>query len=80
MENHDTFVMFDGTIAHVGDTVDVQTSRFGRATVTVLQRGDEFCRVEVVAGVLRGIRDEWHPGEQKDLRLSHCHFYPRAEA
>jgi hypothetical protein len=24
------------------------------------------------------MRDEWHPGDKKTLRLSHCTFYPDA--
>lgn len=66
------------TRPEVGETVDVRTYRFGRATVKILSIDDEWVETEIVRGFLSGMRDEWGPGDRKTLRLSHCMFYPAA--
>lgn len=58
----------------VGGTYALRHVRFGRATVKILGITDEWIDTEVVSGVLRGMRDEWHPGDEKTVRREHCHF------
>ena len=65
-------------IPKIGETATVHHTRFGRATVKILNIHDEWIETEIVAGKLIGMRDEWHPGDKKTLRLSHCTFYPDA--
>jgi hypothetical protein len=60
----------------VGCIYDIRHSRFGRAKVKVLWKDDEWIETEIVSGILKGMRDEWYPGDEKSLRIEHCHFYP----
>ena len=60
----------------VGKTYVLRHTRLGKATVKILRIDDEWISTEVVAGVLNGMRDEWHPGDEKTVRSSHCTFYP----
>lgn len=61
----------------VGTTYDLRHTRLGRATVRVVEIiDDEWIETEVVAGVLRGMRDEWHAGDRKTVLRGHCTFYP----
>lgn len=62
----------------VGEIVDVRTQRFGRATVKILNVGEEWVDTEIVKGWLTGMTEEWGPGDRKTLRLSHCTFYAAA--
>lgn len=60
----------------VGQTIDVRTQRFGRATVKIVNANDpEWIDVQIVRGKLVGMTDEWGPGDCKTLRRSHCTFY-----
>lgn len=67
------------TTPRTGETVDVRTQRFGRATVKIRSVDTEWIDVEVIKGKLVGMTDEWHPGDTKTLRLSHCTFYPKSK-
>ena len=62
----------------VGEIVDVRTQRFGRATVKILNVGEEWIDTEIVKGLLTGMTEDWGPGDKKTLRLSHCTFYATA--
>ena len=65
-------------ILTVGETYKLSHSRFGRATVRITNNGElsEWVEVEVVSGLLRGMCDEWGPGETKTLRKTQCNFTP----
>lgn len=77
-----------GSEIEVGKTYKLHHCRFGNATVKILSVTaikdeckpylpiDAWIATEVVSGVLRGINDEWYPGDQKTLRQSHCTFSP----
>lgn len=54
-----------------GLTYYLHHSRFGRATVKVLRVYDEWADCRVVSGTLRGMTDDWGPGERKTVRIEH---------
>ena len=56
----------------IGRTMALHHTRFGRATVKVTRVDGEWIDCEIVAGKLRGMCDEWGPGETKTVRESHC--------
>ena len=63
----------------IGDIVDVSTTRFGRATVKIINVGEEWIDTEIVKGWLRGMTEDWGPGDKKTLRIEHCTFYETAK-
>lgn len=66
------------TSPEVGKIYDLRHSRFGRATVKIISITGEWIDVEVVSGVLRGMTEEWFPGDTKTVRDSHCAFYGKS--
>jgi hypothetical protein len=64
--------MDEPTLPEKGKTYALHHSRFGRATVRVESVSEEWADTTVVSGYLRGMRDEWGPGDVKTVRLSHC--------
>lgn len=56
----------------LGKTLKLHHTRFGRATVKVVAVNGEWIDCEIVAGKLRGMTEEWGPGETKTVRESHC--------
>ena len=48
--------------------------QFGTATVIVRAVSDEWIEVEIEVGRLRGIIEEWGPGDRKYVRVSECVF------
>lgn len=66
-----------GSEIEVGKTYTLRHQRFGRAIVKILRAGDEWIDIEIVAGTLRGMTEDWGPGDLKTVRRSHCTFFPK---
>lgn len=64
-----------GSEIEVGKTYALRHQRFGRATVKILRADDEWIDTEIVAGTLRGMMEDWGPGDTKTVRRSHCTFF-----
>ena len=60
----------------IGKTYALRHARFGKATVKILAVDGEWIDTEVVAGRLRGMTEDWNPGDTKTVRESHCNFTP----
>lgn len=67
--------MSETTALQVGNNYRLVHSRFGQATVRVDRVDEEWADTTVLQGVLRGMTENWGPGDKKPVRLSHSKFY-----
>ena len=67
-----------GSEIKVGKIYALRHQRFGRATVKILRADEEWIDTEIISGTLRGMTENWGPGDTKTVRRSHCTFFPNA--
>lgn len=60
----------------IGHDYLLKHCRFGEAVVHVHSRDDEWVYTTVQKGILRGINQDWLPGDAKPVRISNSRFYP----